>query len=606
MCGISGIINKSDRCVSPSEIKAITDPVIHRGPDNEGYYFGRNFAFGHRRLSIIDLSDSANQPMTWQGKYSITFNGEIYNYIEIREKLIQSGYHFSTGSDTEVILAAYDCHGYDCVTLFNGMWAFAIFDAEKDVIFCSRDRFGVKPFYYSENPGWFIFGSEIKQLLPIQKKNSINFPVLIDYLVASLDDHTNQTFFQNIFKLEQSHNLIYDLKNHKFQKYRYYEIKIHEDLHLLSEKESVEHYLNLLSDSVKIRMRSDVKVGACLSGGLDSSGIVALSSSLYRTEDNTKFATVTARSTESKYDESKYASLVSSHCGSDWHVVTPDIGDFKEDISRIIKIQEEPFGSPSIYMQYKVFEKARMAGCTVMLDGQGGDETLLGYERYYPAYLLASGKMNFLRNIFASWKNSRLSLFEVLSYHLYFTQPKVRMHRLESKFGFINNHYIEMLNKKMLIKSAEAYRNIMDLQKDEIETVQLPHLLKYEDRNSMAHSIESRLPYIDFRLVEAAISINNKFKIKDGWSKYLLRRALEKKLPSSIVWRTDKIGFNAPEISWIGSMNDQMKAQISKSEILCQICDKRSISNAYDNLDLRAKWRLFNIAKWEEIFNIGI
>lgn len=606
MCGIAGIINKSDRPVSSAEIRAITNPVIHRGPDNEGFYFGSNFAFGHRRLSIIDLSESANQPMTYKSRNTITYNGEIYNYIEIRNQLIKLGYKFKTVSDTEVILAAYDCYGENCVRKFNGMWSFAIYDPSREIIFCSRDRFGVKPFYYLDLHDKFVFGSEIKQLTGSLNSIIANLPIVIDYLVASLDDHSNQTFFKSIVKLEQSHNLIYDLRSHSFRNYRYYELNADNNITGFSEKDSIDYYSGLLTDSVKLRLRSDVRVGACLSGGLDSSGIVSIASSLYNPESNNKFVSVTARSTEPCYDETHYARLVSDHCGLEWHVVTPQYNEFRDDLSRLIHIQEEPFGSPSIYMQYKVFEKAREAGCKVMLDGQGGDETLLGYERYYPAYLISGGWQNFMKNLFSVKKNSNLSIPVLFSYYLYFTLPQVRMMRLKSRFSFIRKDMMQFLNREMLINSARVYRNINELQKDEIETVQLPHLLKYEDRNSMIHSIESRLPFLDYRLVEASLSINNSFKIKDGWTKYLLRKSVENRLPAEITKRKDKVGFNAPESTWIGKMNDHMRGQVKKSLLLKHISGQDQMVRMFEKLDLRARWRLFNIAKWEETFNVTV
>lgn len=604
MCGISGIIGKKDIGISEAEIRRITDPVVHRGPDAEGYHFGRNFAFGHRRLSIIDLSLSANQPMIYKEKYAITYNGEIYNYIEIRADLIKKGYTFITDSDTEVILAAYDYYGSDCVNHFNGMWAFAIHDALKETIFCSRDRFGVKPFYYMDTPENFVFGSEIKQLLLMQDIKRVNIAALADFLIAALDEHSNQTFFEGISKLEQSHNLIYNLKNHSFYKYRYYKVKISKELNKLSEKQSIDYYKNLFTDSVKIRLRSDVKVGACLSGGLDSSSIVAFAASLYKSDNRFKFGSVTARSTEPAFDEGIYARQVSEYCNLDWHTVTPGFNDFLNDLSGLVRIQEEPFGSPSIYMQYKVFQKARETGCTVMLDGQGGDETLLGYERYYPAYLKSKGYLNFFKSLLAAEKNSNLSIYRLLTYYLYFTRPEIRYMVFKSKFAFVKPVMFQNICKELLSKNARAYRDITELQLHEVESVQLPHLLKYEDRNSMIHSIESRLPYLDYRLVEAALSINNAFKIKDGWTKYLLRRTVDERLPAEIAWRKNKIGFNAPEATWIGRLDDEMKKQVNSSEILRQISNKDKLVKSFDNLDLRVKWRLFNIAKWEEAFNV--
>ncbi len=606
MCGISGIINKNDLPVSPGDIKEINDLIIHRGPDGEGYYHGKNFALGHRRLSIIDLSEQGSQPMHYQDKYVIIYNGEIYNYIEIREELSDAGYKFSSGSDTEVILAAYDRYGTECVKKFNGMWAFALFDRTRGLIFCSRDRFGVKPFYYSENSSVFVFGSEIKQLLNIQHNRKVNIPVMMDYLVAGLDDHSNETFFSGILKLEQSHSLIYDLKTHKFSISRYYELNITASIRQLNETDSISLYKELLEDSIKLRLRSDVRVGTCLSGGLDSSSVATIAASLYTPPNSDRFNAITAVSSEKDFDESGYAEEVAVNGALNWHTITPSVDDFKENLQRIIEVQEEPFGGPSVFMQYKVFEKARQVGCTVMLDGQGGDETLLGYERYYPAYLISMGFFRGLLNFFRSSSNSRLSKKELLLYLFYFTMPEIRIKRLRRRLPFIRQEYFDLIDKKLLASNAKAYLNIAGLQKLELMRMQLPHLLKYEDRNSMYHSIESRLPFIDYRLVETALSINNGFKIKGGWTKYLLRKSVEDILPQNIVWRKNKLGFNAPERSWLYTIRDTMKESLTKSEILDKISDKAEVLKSFDRLAPRLQWRLFNIAKWEEIYNVRL
>lgn len=606
MCGISGIINKSNYPITRREIEEINNMVFHRGPDSEGFFFEKNFAFGHRRLSIIDLSKNGHQPMTYLNKYTITYNGAIYNYIEIRKELQKLGYSFKSESDTEVILASYDYYGIDCVSKFNGMWAFALFDKEKEIIFCSRDRFGVKPFYYTEINDKFVFGSELKQLLKYHPKNRANLPILLDYLIAGFEDHTNETFFQNIYKLEQSHNLIYNFKNHAYTISKYYDIRIDYEISKLSELDSVALYKDKLYDSVKLRLRSDVKVGTCLSGGLDSSSVATIASAFYKSNSINKFTAITAKSIEQATDESCFAEIAAQNAGLDWRITIPKTKDFSKNIEKIISIHEEPFGSLSVFMQYKVFEKAKENGCIVMLDGQGGDETLLGYERYYPAYLLSLGKYDMIREFFASSKNSRLSQKELLLYLFYFTNPTIRVKRLQTKYSFINKEYFNYLNFKYIEESSKSYNDIVWLQKLEIMQLQLPHLLRYEDRNSMNHSIESRLPFIDYRLVETALSINNHFKIKGGWTKYLLRKSVEDIVPSEISWRRDKLGFNAPEKIWMKHISESMKNQIKKSEIFAKISNREEIINRFEKLDLRTQWRLYNIAKWEELFNVGI
>lgn len=398
MCGISGVINKNNYKIKKEEIKSINDLIYHRGPDDEGFYFGKNFAFGHRRLSILDLSSDGHQPMTYLDKYVITYNGEVYNYLEIKEELQKDGYTFCSHTDTEVILASYDKWGENCVNRFNGMWAFAIYDKEKNIIFCSRDRFGVKPFYYTEIDNNFVFGSEIKQLLEFYEDRYVNKKVLMNYLVIGYENYNNETFFENIFKLQQSHNLIYNLTDHTYFEKRYYDIK--NEILNINENESIELYNEKLFQSVKLRLRSDVKVGTCLSGGLDSSSIAGIASILNKKVTDEKFVAIHAKSTEKKSDESNYAKKVAEHCNLELNIIEPSKRDFVEVLDEVIYTQEEPFRSPSIIMQYFVMKKAKDIGCTVLLDGQGGDETLLGYERYYPAYLLDLNFFDMLKGFF--------------------------------------------------------------------------------------------------------------------------------------------------------------------------------------------------------------
>jgi asparagine synthase (glutamine-hydrolysing) len=604
MCGISGIIDKRCKTVDKNEIKKMNELIIHRGPDDEGYYWGDNFAFGHRRLSIIDISSDGHQPMTYDGKYTIIYNGEVYNYIEIKEELLKEGYVFHSKSDTEVILASYDRWGSDCVKRFNGMWAFAIFDKEKRIIFCSRDRFGVKPFYYTEINGKFIFGSEIKQLLAFFSERYVNKKILMDYIVLGYQDHTNETFFENIFILGQSHNLIYDLTTHKYHIQRYYEIKLNETLNKAGEISSVNAYRDTLIDGIKLRLRSDVKVGTCLSGGLDSSSVAAIASRFYVSDD--KFLAIHAKSSELSSDESKFAVAVSNHSNLDLNIIEPSKTDFLKNIEEVIYAQEEPFGSTSIFMQYFVMKKAKELNCKVLLDGQGGDETLLGYERFYPAFLKGQKFSTKINILLASSKNSQLTIPNLIQYYIYFTNAKIRLLRLKIKNSFIKKRYFSLVSKLLLESHSKGYLDIFTMQINELSCIPLPSLLRYADKNSMRHSVEARLPFLDYQTLETALSMNNQYKIKDGWTKYILRKAVEKDkiLPSEIVWRKNKLGFEAPESTWIDALNDQLSQVLCNSKILSEIIDARKIN--LNNLDNRQKWKLFNIAKWEKIYNVSI
>ena len=598
MCGISGIINKNNKSVEESLIHQMTDIIAHRGPDSSGSYLYKNIAFGHRRLSILDLSSSGHQPMKYLDDLVITYNGEIYNFIEIREELIQKGYIFDSNSDTEVILKAYHCWGKTCVNYFNGMWSFSILDIKQKIVFCSRDRFGVKPFYYIENNDLFSFGSEISQLLPFLPNRILNKKVALDYLISGIEECSNETFFKDIYLLKGGHNLVFDLQTNSYEIERYYNLKLSDQ-----KNTSVDDYIQELKRSITLRLRSDVKVGTCLSGGIDSSTISSFASKLYQ-NSNEKFMAIHAKSSEYKTDESEFAKIVSKIANINLNFVEPSYSDFKSNILSIIKIQQEPFGSLSIIMQYFVFKKAKELGCIVMLDGQGGDETLLGYERYYPAIVKSKKGIAKLKALLQSSKNSRLSLLDTIKYQYYFSNYKLRLKRLKFKNSFYKSEILNEYESEELRIISESYNDISILQKNEIESSQLPHLLKYEDRNSMANSIESRLPFLDYKLVELSLNTNNSLKIKDGWTKFILRKAAETILPKEIVWRKAKLGFNAPEKTWTKEFENEMIKEIEQSEILNNFIHFKKLY--FKNLDLRTKWRLYNFSAWEKEFKVKL
>lgn len=604
MCGISGIINKLGGTVPTERIRRMTDLVLHRGPDDSGLYFDKCLALGHRRLSIIDLNPRGRQPMCYRGRYWITYNGEIYNYLEIRDELEKNGIAFQTTSDTEVILAAFAEWGADCLARFNGMWAFAVYDNQQETLFIARDRFGVKPLYFLDSGDQFAFGSEIKQLIALQKDVKANQRIVIESLLTYFDGHTNETFFDGVSVLPQSHYLVYKLSTHSYSLHRYYELRPQGSFATLPLGEAIEVFRDLFTDAVRLRLRSDVKVGTCLSGGLDSSATSAIAALTYRAATGERFTGIHAKSIEQRTDESRYANLVAKHLDLSLIVVEPSTQNFIESIDEVVYTQEEPFGSPSMFMGWHVFKEAKAQDCKVMLNGQGGDEVLLGYERYYAAFLRSVSALTFVRQLLLQSKNSRLSLGEVLQYYFYFTNASVRIGRLKAR-SRLKNHIKESHDFSTVRQSARSFRSVSDLQTFEICTLQLPHLLRYEDRNSMRHSIETRLPFLDYRLVEAAISLPAEYKIRDGWTKYLLRRAIDDILPSEIVWRKTKLGFEAPESVWLSAHENAMKREIENSLILDEIADKRKIVDEFGRLSLKERWAYFNLAAWERVYRVS-
>jgi asparagine synthase (glutamine-hydrolysing) len=602
MCGISGIINKKDIPVHKVEIKAINDLIIHRGPDSEGYYFGPCLSFGHRRLSILDITSSGNQPMSYLDRYWITYNGEIYNYIEIRDELVLCGYKFASGTDTEVILAAYDKWESDCLTHFNGMFAFVIHDKEKNILFFARDRFGIKPLYYKEDDTKFVFGSEIKQLLNPKGSNIVSQDVLLEYMLTHVDNHTRETYFKDVFSFPSSHYMIYNLKNHTKSFFRYYELKVDESIKRLSEESLIEKFKETFVRAINIRLRSDVKVGTCLSGGLDSSAISYIASGMYNTKSKERFIAVNAKSTDAYNDESDFAKIVAEKIGLDLKIVTPHYDDFVKVIDEVIYTQEEPFGSPSMFMGWYVFKMANNLNCKVMLNGQGGDEILLGYDRYYAATFDWRNIFSSAKQIFLQYKNSRLSFFKTLGYFIYFLNAPLRVRRLKMK-SLLKKEYKDERYFNNIRQIAKSFKNPETLQILEITKLQLPHLLRYEDRNSMRHSIETRLPFLDYNLVELAISLPINLKIKEGWTKVILRKAIDGVLPDEIVWRKNKFGFESPS-SWISQHSSKMLLEIKDSKILNNYCEMNTLIREFNGLSDVDKWLYFSIARWEKVYNV--
>lgn len=607
MCGISGIIKKTADADLRTAIETITDLIKHRGPDGFGYYFNNNIAFGHRRLAIIDLSQNGHQPMRYaDGKYVITYNGEVYNYIEIRTELEVLGYTFQSHSDTEIILAAYQQWGQACMSRFNGMWAFAIHDIEHNIIFCSRDRFGVKPFYYTDTGTEFAFGSEIKQLLCFLPERRANREVLLDFLVASFTDRISDTFFAGVHQLPGGHNLIYDLGNNEYSITQYYQIKLDPAAESIGLEDAEAMFLKAFTDGIELRLRSDVKVGTCLSGGLDSSSIATLAAQMYGEKNGEQFCAITAASSQISNDESEFARIVVEHSRLQWIKITPTYEEFAANLECVVNAQEEPFGSPSIIMQYLVMKAARAQGILVLLDGQGGDETLLGYSIYHGANIVSTYRregwfaaLNALRD---SGNKSSHGILAVFKYLVGSFSATARYQLYKWRHRYLKS--IPPVPRG-LVAFAKASLDLQQLQNLEITQTNLPVLLRYEDKNSMAHSVETRLPFLDYRTLELALSLPSKVKIHDGWTKWILRRIMSKKMPDSIVWRKNKFGFEAPEEQWLVQHGEEMRNRILSSTLLADLCDLKKLDSMLDTMNLRAKWRLYSIALWEAAYGVN-
>lgn len=597
MCGITGIIYKNKN-VEAAELEKMTEKIKHRGPDSSGIYMDKNVGFGHRRLSIIDVSDHSNQPFFYKDLILI-FNGAIYNYLEIKDELISHGYSFKTTSDTEVLLLAYDKWGEDCVKKFNGMWSFAIHDKKRNIVFCSRDRFGVKPFYYYADGDQFIFASEIKAVLEIKKVTTVNTQIILQFIETNFTEHNNETFFEVIFKLPGSHSLVYDLKTNVFQIYKYYELEFNAEVSKLNLQDSINLFEEKFQESIKLRLRSDVKIGSALSGGLDSSYIVAISAKQFKVKKD--FNAVTVGSLHKEEDEGDRARIISDCLGIENSIIYPDKNEFEKLIPQVIYSLEEPFGGLSVYMQTFLMKQAQKLGIKVLLDGQGADEVLLGYSNYTAAFLKNHGlkdNVKFLLNLRSHYD---ISIFKGLLIYLYYSNFNVRKTYLKLRGLGLKSKYKKLIEYNHIRTLNNSYKNIFELQKNEIFWAQIPQLLRWEDMNSMAYGIETRLPYLDYKFVETCLSINNNFKIFTGWSKYILRKNLQKHIPDEIAWNRKKIGFNPPIEEW-WPRSEEITNTINNSQIIKELFkDKFNYINDRD-----FEWKLYNIAIWEKLYDMKI
>ncbi|PKV48776.1 asparagine synthase (glutamine-hydrolysing) [Aquimarina sp. MAR_2010_214] len=603
MCGITGIIDKKGKVIMDSVLRNANDIIKHRGPDGEGFYHHNNIGLAHRRLSIIDLSEEGKQPMTYdQDNYVITFNGEIYNYIELKEELLKLGHEFNNKTDTEVILAAYKEWGDSCVQKFNGMWAFAILDKTKEILFLSRDRFGIKPLYYYSDENIFIFGSEIKQLLPSLPSIKVNRQIMFDYLMINKQNHSNETFFKNIDSLPNGHNAIYNLKTNEYNILKYYTLNQKEEFNDLSNEELYNSFEKTLNDSIKLRLRSDVKVGSCLSGGMDSSAITAKAAVMYKEQNpKKKFYSITAKSEDIINDESEFAKLVVDQHKLDWNVTEPSYSEYKEISNNLSYILEEPFKSNSYHMQYFVMEKAKKDNCIVLLDGQGGDESLLGYEIYYIPYLnQLKGWINKIKALKSITGNSKLSNRDIFIYYFYFNFFFIKKLRFKRKSKYIRKEFSKYFNNQLLIQNSFKKKSIFEIQKHHFLNFQIKNQLVFADKIAMWHSIEARFPMIDHRFIETSLSLPLDFKINEGWTKYVLRKISEEILPKEVVWRTNKMGFESP-LSW-AKKNDEMLKTIKKSKFIKNFVDVDVLS---DKIDENTILRLHSLSIWAKTFNVS-
>ena len=680
MCGIAGVFRLDGAPLDIGLMERMTQVIKHRGPDDEGYLVvntreksyevagGRDtpdavwgspypfcpkhkidaivsptksfdLALGHRRLSIIDLSPAGHQPMCNEdGTVWVIHNGEIYNYIELREELKSKGYRFKSNTDTEVIIHAYEEWGYDCLQRFNGDWSFAIWDMSSNKLFCSRDRFGIKPFYYYFNNNLFVFGSEIKALLQhpeVPKK--VNEEAVHDYLVWGQLGYTDDTFFKGVKQLSPSHYLVVDAKGGLDIK-KWWTLEVNPDLGDFSGgdvDDMVSHFLALLEDAVRLRLTSDVPVGTCLSGGVDSSSIVCLVNKLIVGEEiidrrliGDRQKTFSSCFEDKLIDERQFIETALRKTGAEGNYVFPDGHEFWEELPRLVWHQDEPFGGSSIYAQWTVMRKAKSRGVKVLLDGQGGDELLAGYHPYYGTFLIDLALKGKILRLLAEAKDVSAIIgvrnlgsltSTALGIALYGGMPlsvqlaiknSVLSLRGTTTNNVLNPSFSKQFSRHGLATFREYSKPITSLQQCLHRDVSaaITHLLRYEDRDSMAFSVEARVPFLDYRLVEYVFSLPATLKIRNGWTKWILRQAMRGILPEEIRFRRDKLGFPTPERTWLWQNKNGIEALFGAENVLSgEFINPGFIRDNLDGLLSQGGhsveiWKYINLELWLQAF----
>jgi asparagine synthase (glutamine-hydrolysing) len=553
MCGICGIINFDRAPVEPSVLKKMMQSIKHRGPDDEGFFIHKNVGLGNVRLSIIDLSPAGHQPMFSPDKrYCLTYNGEIYNYLELKETLKEK-YPFHTRTDTEVVLNAFIEWGPGCLQKFNGMFAFAVYDTRTGELFIARDRFGIKPFYYYLDGHVFIFASEERALLPFLKDKQPNRQAIYEYLLYNRTGQGDYTFFQGIRKLP--HGARGTVNGNRLEIEKWYRLTDS----LRGPFETPGEFYQAFKQSIALRLRSDVPVGVCLSGGLDSSTIVSVLLKEFGKTGLNTFSAVYEK--EDPVDESGFINLYKNDL-QNMFFIRPTADGLCEDLSRFAACHSEPVATLGPYAQFKVMELAKKH-VGVTLDGQGADEQLAGYPYFFGGYFKQLFReFRWLRLLveLSAYAVKYKSLYAFKYFALYLVPAGLKDSLSRMAHNYVTRDFYHKGKKLSTIK--DKLYNPRSLNESLVQHFEykLEHLLKWEDHNSMGHSLESRVPFLDHHLVERVLSLPAEKLINKAVTKYILRQAMKGILPEKIRNRPDKIPFATPWDRWFRA--EKMRKQI--------------------------------------------
>ncbi len=649
MCGIAGLYERHGRA-DLGRLQAMSQLMRRRGPDDEGLVLldpvgGQSFTHGgadtpadvfrsglpwapgrmsgsektarygvalaHRRLAIVDLQPTGHQPMCdARGRAWIVYNGEVYNHVELRAELEQMGVTFTGTSDTEVMLAAYRAWGEDCVEHFNGMFAFALWDADRQRLFCARDRMGVKPFYYQYDGNLFAFASEARALVLTQGwRIQPHLPALRDLLALDWVDHESHTFFDGLRQLPAGHWL--SVGEDGFRMERWWGLD--PEARASGSSEDLAHeFSELFTDSVRLRLRADVEVGSCLSGGLDSSAVLTTAS---RLANKGLHAFTCAYDEGPAFDERPYARAVAEASGATSHVVVPDGSDFWSVFDALADLQGEPTAGPGVYSQWQVMKLAGGQRLKVLLDGQGGDETLAGYFRYLPTRLRDLAGSGDWAGFASLWGqvSDRLGFATTLLHTFEPWLPAALVNVLRSRFGQGKDRVLSSALRKTASTAPVATRSTRSGLWDQLafdSTVrQLPSLLRYEDRSSMAFAIETRLPFLDYRLVEFAFALPDQERLDGVVTKAIARRALGDRVPRSVLERRDKMGFETPTDLWLrGRYAGELRKRLGRKGPFQDWVDPTVVASSLDDYLAGRReiglqiWRWLSLEAWSQAY----
>lgn len=636
MCGIFGYMSSSpleNKSLKDERFLTALDKLRHRGPDDSGLesfkIFSKNslspdLILGHTRLSIIDLSSGGHQPMhSIDGRYTLVFNGEIYNYKELRIELESLGYKFRTDSDTEVLLVFWQHWGLNSLSRLSGMFAFAVYDKFDNSLTLVRDAFGIKPLFYQNDSKGFKFASEISALLSlIEEVPDTNVQRAYDYLVLGDYDNNSETFYDGIHHLSPGHFLRVDLKTLKFKNPKCWWQPNTQQRSDLNFNSAAEELREIFLKNVKLHLRSDVPIGAALSGGIDSSAVVCAMRYL---EPDMPLHTFSYIAQDSSINEEKWVDIINSHVGAIPHKIIINPEELSRDLEEMIFAQGEPFSSTSIYAHFRIFKAAKEAGIVVTLDGQGADELLAGYEGYPDSYLrslLDKKEYLFAFNFLLNWSKwpgrGFIRAYLKLGSAVLKNPNFIRLARIligESLSpSWVNKKYLKEKGVKKDFSNrmpSEAFkeRRLIGRLLGALKGDGLSSLLRHGDRNSMYWSIESRVPFLTTELAEFILQLPEEYLISPkGQTKFIFREAMKGIVPDIVLHRKDKIGFKTPEDYWLQKNIKDIEKWLKETS-LPNFLDKKNSITELNKLLKNPKsqdsktWRLINFIFWEKSKN---